>query len=420
MRIAVICEHNFHKKHVGVRSLTVTIVAALRAEGCEVSFVVCRPEGDRVQWLIAHPDARWQAVNFIDRSEYISGSAEEVARLYAHGFFEQDAEPFPPAYPITYYALGSDFPEDLFDAAVITAPWMFGLQGRLPVKWAVGIVHDTIPNTFALNGRDVGGFAYDHVTGFRYYVKYCDAVWTNSRFTAEAFRGFCRASKLAAPYIAVLPPVVPHQIADVPTSDHVRDNMIIAVGLLDWRKGLREAPAILNAAGRDAHLVLCSGIRCEEEGVREFLSKLDVNRVTWYRSIKAEKLSELYARAKVLLFNSDAEGLGLPVVEAQAAGCRALTSDHPALLEVLLPGSVGVSRATPKWFENNLKRMMSEPFDYQRLAQKARQVFSPSSLQKMICSELTYIKTNPPAAKNDRTRAVVGLSSLPFKSGTAL
>jgi glycosyltransferase involved in cell wall biosynthesis len=51
-------------------------------------------------------------------------------------------------------------------------------------------------------------------------------------------------------------------------------------------------------------------------------------------------LSRVYRRASALLQPSDAEGFGLPVIEAMACGCPVVASDLPVLREVGGPAAV--------------------------------------------------------------------------------
>jgi glycosyltransferase involved in cell wall biosynthesis len=56
--------------------------------------------------------------------------------------------------------------------------------------------------------------------------------------------------------------------------------------------------------------------------------------VTQVRGLSRRQLAELYRRAAVVLVPSEAEGFGLPVIEALACGAAVVASDIPVLREV--------------------------------------------------------------------------------------
>jgi glycosyltransferase involved in cell wall biosynthesis len=64
----------------------------------------------------------------------------------------------------------------------------------------------------------------------------------------------------------------------------------------------------------------------QQLGVRDFVRVLP--------HIDREVLAAVYRRADFLLLTSDAEGFGLPVVEAMACGCPVVASDLPVLREI--------------------------------------------------------------------------------------
>ena len=52
------------------------------------------------------------------------------------------------------------------------------------------------------------------------------------------------------------------------------------------------------------------------------------------QGVDQENLRALYSRAELLLFPSWDEGFGWPIIEAQACGCRAVTTRKPPMTEV--------------------------------------------------------------------------------------
>lgn len=66
----------------------------------------------------------------------------------------------------------------------------------------------------------------------------------------------------------------------------------------------------------------------------EQIARLDMGPfVTQARGLSREQLAELYRRAAIVLVPSEAEGFGLPVIEAMACGAVVIASDIPTLRE---------------------------------------------------------------------------------------
>ena len=74
------------------------------------------------------------------------------------------------------------------------------------------------------------------------------------------------------------------------------------------------------------------------EQVRETLSK--VFPCEWFRSISDAEMLALYQRAEFFLMLGTDEGFGLPFVEALAAGCQVIATDHLLAREVV--GAAGL------------------------------------------------------------------------------
>jgi len=89
--------------------------------------------------------------------------------------------------------------------------------------------------------------------------------------------------------------------------------------------------------------------------------------------LERDLLSAVYRRASVVLQPSDAEGFGLPVIEAMACGCPVIASDLPVLREV--GGDAALYCATGEvaaWSEavtGLIETRQSDPAAYQQLRQ---------------------------------------------------
>ena len=54
-----------------------------------------------------------------------------------------------------------------------------------------------------------------------------------------------------------------------------------------------------------------------------------------------DKIREVYSRAKILVFPSNNEGFGIPLVEAMASGCVCITSDRAPMNEIVKNNKTG-------------------------------------------------------------------------------
>ena len=69
--------------------------------------------------------------------------------------------------------------------------------------------------------------------------------------------------------------------------------------------------------------------------LRQTLKKVGAKgSVLFFQNVTSETLQAVYAYAKLLLFPSFAEGFGWPLIEAQACGCRVLTTAEAPMTEV--------------------------------------------------------------------------------------
>jgi glycosyltransferase involved in cell wall biosynthesis len=128
------------------------------------------------------------------------------------------------------------------------------------------------------------------------------------------------------------------RIERVLARDGLRRGFILHVGTLQPRKNidaLVSAYEALPAHVREARqLVLVGKYGWRAEALRERLLRLaDARRVVWLDYVDDGDLCAIYHAAGMFVFPSLAEGFGLPVLEALAAGLPVIANDLPALRE---------------------------------------------------------------------------------------
>ena len=111
---------------------------------------------------------------------------------------------------------------------------------------------------------------------------------------------------------------------------------VVHVGSVEPRKRIDLLLQIFAGIERefsDARLIrVGGGLLPEHEEVARKLGIID--RIVTMPFLERRVLAAVYRRGAVLLLPSDAEGFGLPIVEAMACGCPVVASDLPALREV--------------------------------------------------------------------------------------
>jgi glycosyltransferase involved in cell wall biosynthesis len=108
------------------------------------------------------------------------------------------------------------------------------------------------------------------------------------------------------------------------------------VGTIEPRKNVTALiDAFTNAASPEWSLVIVGRIGWLSSAEKdEFLVRCNEARILYLGYLTDAELTDIYSRASLFCYPSDAEGFGLPVLEAMAHGLPVVVSDDPALLEV--------------------------------------------------------------------------------------
>ena len=202
-------------------------------------------------------------------------------------------------------------------------------------------VHDTIPSDYPEYARPGGAAVHDR--RMRNAVALADAVIVNSQGTARSLERFMLASgqrpRLLVAPLGVEPRFAAPAAAPAPFDDgrpyflcvgtiEPRKNHLLLLQL--WRAMAARAPA--NALPR---LVLVGRRGWENENIVDLLDRSAALKglVVEAGQVGDARLASLLAHARAVLMPSFAEGFGLPVAEALAAGVPVIASDIPVLRE---------------------------------------------------------------------------------------
>ena len=144
----------------------------------------------------------------------------------------------------------------------------------------------------------------------------------------------------------------------VPAGSFQQNNsgLVMLVGSAVHKRNELTAAALALARPPWVHGVIGVGV---SEQVRGALSK--VLPCEWFQSVSDEKMLELYQRAEYFLMLGTDEGFGLPFVEALAAGCQVIATDHLLAREVVGGAGLLVTAGDPAEVGNQLQSPPSIP-----------------------------------------------------------
>lgn len=132
-------------------------------------------------------------------------------------------------------------------------------------------------------------------------------------------------------------PVPPEESAPLLERFQIPGPFLLHVGDEHWyknRKGAVEIYAQLRRILPDAPALVLVGKKPSAQ-LAQFIAEQDLTaHVHTLEGCSNEELRALYSRAELLLFPSLMEGFGWPIVEAQACGCRVVTTDRPPMNEI--------------------------------------------------------------------------------------
>ncbi len=205
----------------------------------------------------------------------------------------------------------------------------------------IATIHDAVPwthpETLTPRGARWHRLMAERVAGT------ADVILTPTAAVARELTAF-----ISLPRVEVVGEGVSAQISTVPADAEQRAQRLglppsyaLAVGTLEPRKGLDVIAAALGDASWPDVPLLIAGPGGWGDALPD---AADRARIRLLGRLADPDLATVYARADVLVMASQAEGFGLPVLEAMTHGLPVVISDAPALVEV----AGGAAIVTPR------------------------------------------------------------------------
>lgn len=259
--------------------------------------------------------------------------------------------------------------------------------------FTVVTVHDTIaykyPQYFSLIDRNI----YRHK--LKYAVLHADLIQCISQSTAADVLQLFQVPKER---IRVIPPILDkiYMVESPPIKPtRLPELYYLYVGALTKRKNLTMLLTAWDKSGTESHLILI-GQGPMESHLRKLAKSLNRSQQVHILSgITQSALPAFYAHARALLYISEYEGFGLPLMEAAAASCPVITSDVSSMPEVLGDASIQVNPMDVNSVVDGIKQL--EQLSNQErnsLLKKAKnhlQDYSPARVSSRIMTELYQV-----------------------------
>ncbi|MGB8996768.1 MAG: glycosyltransferase family 1 protein [Pseudonocardiaceae bacterium] len=258
----------------------------------------------------------------------------------------------------------------------VHAPTPLAPPGPSRGRDLVVTVHDTVPWTHpdGLTRRGVGW----HRRNIGRAARRADALVVPTATVADdlARRVPCQAQvHVVGEGVSAALTSLPHDAAAIATRLRLPPRYVLAVGTLEPRKGIDTLLAALAAPDApDLPVVLVGqpGWGHVDPAALARRCGLDPGRVQVLGRITDAELAVVLHGAAVLAAPSLAEGFGLPVLEAMAAGVPVVHSDAPALIEVAGGAGVMVARNDPAALATALRVVASDPATMQAMRAAGR------------------------------------------------
>ncbi len=230
------------------------------------------------------------------------------------------------------------------DSTWSTDPWPVVQRAKQAGAQVVAIWYDVIPIT------QPHFFPPSLVNAFRNYltltIGHADRIVCISRTVqAEVELQACALGATARihhlyPLVTVAEPP-PSPRPDMVALFDSRPSLVI-VATIEPRKGhaiLLDACEALWAQGLDFNLVVIGRVGWQVDALMARLRRHEEreNRLFLYHDATDADVAYALGRAVLMVFPSQAEGLGLPILEAAMAGCPTLCSDIPVFREIATP-----------------------------------------------------------------------------------
>ncbi|EKD90508.1 MAG: hypothetical protein ACD_31C00002G0007 [uncultured bacterium] len=160
-----------------------------------------------------------------------------------------------------------------------------------------------------------------------------------------------------------------HCLENLKNKFMLSEDFILFVGGIDPRKNLKTVVEVfseISKENRNLNLVITgSDIMVDEDPSKRKIDKLIKKyklkeKILPLGFIDTNDLACLYNRAKMLIYPSNYEGFGLPVLEAMACGCPVISSNRTSIPEIAGNGAIFIDPDNIEEIKIAVKRLLND------------------------------------------------------------
>lgn len=252
--------------------------------------------------------------------------------------------------------------DQVYEICIFGGAWLFDGESSLPkAKKYCCVAYDIVPNrNYFADPNNIALLTIAHriAKGYIFFTQQKNGLISITQTVEKQIveYGLAQRSK-----IFTMPVFLPSGYEEPYESDvRIRKGIVLA-SPFDVRKGMNDIPKILNLSVVD-RVCIFGRPRCDYDQLVNWFKTVEINNIEWWIDIDLQKQKELYSRAKVLLFPSYQEGLGLPILEAESCGASVLVRNK-APMNTLVPGMRNVVNSNDE-FINKLEYLLRDDIDF--------------------------------------------------------
>ena len=109
-------------------------------------------------------------------------------------------------------------------------------------------------------------------------------------------------------------------------------------------------------------LAIIGGSPLSEKELVYINSKLKIEDYIHFNGVSNETLNKFYNLAHCLIYPSSYEGFGLPLLEAQSAGCPVIAMNNSSIPEVVEESGILLEEESPQQISHHIKELLNEDY----------------------------------------------------------